>query len=305
MAEHVTPGRRPARSSGSCPGPGGMRVPGRVYADAGMMDALRQGDQSLTQVANVAHLPGIVGYSLAMPDIHWGYGFPIGGVAAFDAEDGVISPGGVGYDINCGVRLLATDLARRRRRPTAEDARRPALPRRARRAWARTAPSRRLDRAGLGEAAGRRAPAGRCARGLRPPGGPGAHRGRRAPCRAPTRPASASAPTSAGATRSARWAPATTSWRCRWWTRSSTGEAAEAFGLFEGQITVMIHCGSRGFGHQVCDDYLEVMAEASRRVRHRAARPAAGLRAGRPPRRAGATSPPWPAPPTTPGPTAR
>jgi tRNA-splicing ligase RtcB len=78
---------------------GGMRVDGIVYADARMMVALR-GEESLQQVCNVAHLPGIIGASLAMPDIHWGYGFPIGGVAAMDARDGVVSPGGVGYDIN-------------------------------------------------------------------------------------------------------------------------------------------------------------------------------------------------------------
>jgi tRNA-splicing ligase RtcB len=78
---------------------GGMRVDGIVYADAQMMAALR-GEESLQQVCNVAHLPGIIGASLAMPDIHWGYGFPIGGVAAMDADDGVVSPGGVGYDIN-------------------------------------------------------------------------------------------------------------------------------------------------------------------------------------------------------------
>jgi tRNA-splicing ligase RtcB len=78
---------------------GGMRVDGIVYADARMMAALR-GEESLQQVCNVAHLPGIIGASLAMPDIHWGYGFPIGGVAAMDADDGVVSPGGVGYDIN-------------------------------------------------------------------------------------------------------------------------------------------------------------------------------------------------------------
>ena len=77
----------------------GMRTDGMVYADERMMGAIRQ-DQSLQQVRNVAFLPGIVGYSLAMPDIHWGYGFPIGGVAAFDEEEGVVSPGGVGYDIN-------------------------------------------------------------------------------------------------------------------------------------------------------------------------------------------------------------
>ena len=78
---------------------GAMRVDGMVYADEVMMSDIRQ-DQSLQQVANVAHLPGIVSASIAMPDIHWGYGFPIGGVAAMDAESGVVSPGGVGYDIN-------------------------------------------------------------------------------------------------------------------------------------------------------------------------------------------------------------
>lgn len=88
---------------------GPMRVPGRIYASRRLMEGIR-GDPCVQQVANVACLPGIVGYSLAMPDIHWGYGFPIGGVAAFDAEDGVVSPGGVGYDINCGVRLIGTGL---------------------------------------------------------------------------------------------------------------------------------------------------------------------------------------------------
>jgi tRNA-splicing ligase RtcB len=81
------------------PRQGQMRVDGLVFASATLMQAIRQ-DQSLQQVANVAHLPGIVGHSIAMPDIHWGYGFPIGGVAAFDEHDGVISPGGIGYDIN-------------------------------------------------------------------------------------------------------------------------------------------------------------------------------------------------------------
>src|SRR5205823_4401039 len=89
---------------------GTMRVEGRVYADAAMMQSLHD-DPCIEQVANVASLPGIVGASLAMPDFHWGYGFPIGGVAAFDPElGGVVSPGGVGFDINCGVRLHTTDL---------------------------------------------------------------------------------------------------------------------------------------------------------------------------------------------------
>ncbi len=81
------------------PKQGKMRTEGLVYAEEPMMAVIRK-DASLEQVANVACLPGIVGRSLAMPDIHWGYGFPIGGVAAFDMEDGIISPGGVGYDIN-------------------------------------------------------------------------------------------------------------------------------------------------------------------------------------------------------------
>jgi tRNA-splicing ligase RtcB (3'-phosphate/5'-hydroxy nucleic acid ligase) len=81
------------------PRQGNMRVPGRIYATEKLIAGLKT-DNSLRQVMNVAHLPGIVGYSLAMPDIHWGYGFPIGGVAALSIDDGVISPGGVGYDIN-------------------------------------------------------------------------------------------------------------------------------------------------------------------------------------------------------------
>lgn len=93
------------------PPTGKMRTRGLIYCTKDMIPDIRQ-DQSLQQVANVATMPGIVGPSLAMPDIHWGYGFPIGGVAAFDLEEGVVSPGGVGYDINCGVRLLRTNLSR-------------------------------------------------------------------------------------------------------------------------------------------------------------------------------------------------
>jgi tRNA-splicing ligase RtcB len=94
----------------------GMRVPGLIYASKEMLESMRE-EQTPEQVANVAFLPGIVGYSLAMPDIHWGYGFPIGGVAATNVKDGVVSPGGVGYDINCGVRLLRTNLSEAEVRP--------------------------------------------------------------------------------------------------------------------------------------------------------------------------------------------
>lgn len=92
------------------PKEGGMRVPGIIIATPALLDEAEI-EQPLEQVRNVAHLQGIVGYSIAMPDIHWGYGFPIGGVAAMDAKKGVISPGGVGYDINCGVRLAIAPIA--------------------------------------------------------------------------------------------------------------------------------------------------------------------------------------------------
>ncbi len=87
----------------------GMHVPGLVFADERLLAQIAE-EQALEQVANAATLPGIVNYSLAMPDIHWGYGFPVGGVAAFDTEDGIISPGAIGYDINCGLRLISTNL---------------------------------------------------------------------------------------------------------------------------------------------------------------------------------------------------
>jgi len=97
----------------------GMRVPGLIYASESMLSHIWE-EQVFQQVANVAFLPGIVGRSLAMPDIHWGYGFPIGGVAATRIEDGVVSPGGVGFDINCGVRLLQTNLTEEEVKPKIE-----------------------------------------------------------------------------------------------------------------------------------------------------------------------------------------
>ena len=93
------------------PKTGEMNVAGRIFANAELIDSIKQ-DKTLSQVENVAKLPGIIGASLVMPDAHQGYGFSIGGVAAFDVETGVISPGGVGYDINCSVRLLRTNLKR-------------------------------------------------------------------------------------------------------------------------------------------------------------------------------------------------
>jgi len=91
------------------PKSGDMKVPGRIFISEELLEGVD--DKCIQQVQNVAKLPGILKYSYAMPDIHMGYGFPIGGVAAFDVEKGIVSPGGVGYDINCGVRLLATDIS--------------------------------------------------------------------------------------------------------------------------------------------------------------------------------------------------
>ena len=98
----------------------GMRTDVVVYASAALLEHIHK-DQSLEQAMNVATLPGIVGPSLAMPDIHQGYGFPIGGVAATDYQHGVVSPGGVGFDINCGVRLVATSLTEGEVRPRLRD----------------------------------------------------------------------------------------------------------------------------------------------------------------------------------------
>jgi tRNA-splicing ligase RtcB len=96
-----------------------MNVPARIFASKILLEKIEDG--AIQQAANVACLPGIYKYSLAMPDMHFGYGFPIGGVAAFDSKEGVISPGGIGYDINCGVRLLKTNLTLGQVRPKVKE----------------------------------------------------------------------------------------------------------------------------------------------------------------------------------------
>jgi tRNA-splicing ligase RtcB len=233
---------------------GNMRVPGIVYSSSGMLDQLRK-DEALKQVANVATLPGIVKASLAMPDIHWGYGFPIGGVAAFDWNEGVVSPGGVGYDINCGVRLARTDLHRDeiegRVRDLVEALYRHVpcgvgstgsvklSPKEEKKVlvqgsrWAvhngygmdedieHTEDFGCLDGADPGVISDRAV-----TRGLKQLGtlGSGNHFLEVGVVDTIFHP-----------------------------------EAAEVFGLFEGQITVMLHSGSRGLGYQVCDDSLAFM----------------------------------------------
>jgi tRNA-splicing ligase RtcB len=93
------------------PAEGGMRVPGLLFADRDLLEQMLS-DRTPEQVKNAAHLPGILDASIAMPDAHWGYGLPVGGVVATDERDGVVSPGAVGYDIGCGVRLMRTRIAR-------------------------------------------------------------------------------------------------------------------------------------------------------------------------------------------------
>jgi tRNA-splicing ligase RtcB len=238
-----------------------MNVPGIVYADDRQMETLRD-DPSLQQVMNVACLPGIVRASYAMPDIHWGYGFPIGGVAAFDPDDGVVSPGGVGYDINCGVRLLRAhvraDEASGRMRELVEALFRsiPTGVGSHRKDFKVTVPEeKRLLTQGAGWAV---------KQGFGEPD-------------------DLLHIEEGGALQGAD--PSEVSERARERGRTQLGTlgsgnhfvevqrvaeihdapAARALGLEAGTLTVSIHTGSRGLGYQVCDDFLQVMLRASRR----------------------------------------
>jgi tRNA-splicing ligase RtcB len=228
------------------PRSGAMRVPARVFASEEILRAI-EGDSSLEQLRNVATLPGIVGSAVAMPDIHQGYGFPVGGIAAMALPDGVVSPGGVGYDINCGVRLLAApfsadELGHRREALVHE--------------ISRSVP------AGTGKETGLRADLDRVlAEGSRVVG------------------PSEDVELTESQGRLPGADPAAVSERARERGRNQLGtmgsgnhfvevqqverildaDAAEAFGLREGQVTVLIHSGSRGLGHQVCTDYVRRM----------------------------------------------
>ena len=235
----------------------GMLTDALIYADEQLLEQIL-GDLSIEQAMNVAFLPGIVGRSLAMPDIHQGYGFPIGGVAATDPHRGVISPGGVGFDINCGVRLLATSLDRDAITPKLRE---------------------------LVNQLFRDVPSGTGSEGT-------------VPCRFSElddvlqrgaawtvergfgEPADLEFCEESGAMRGAD--PEKVSDRAKQRGRTQIGtlgsgnhflevqyvekilepETAETFGLRLDQVVVLIHCGSRGLGHQVCTDFLKVMNEA-------------------------------------------
>jgi tRNA-splicing ligase RtcB len=237
-----------------------MRVPARLFADQTLLDAIG-GDRSLEQLQNVATLPGIVGAALAMPDIHQGYGFPVGGVAATEAPDGVVSPGGVGYDINCGVRLLALPLDAddlgTRLEPLVHELSR-AVP-------AGTGKDGRLRFSGVDlDRLLRDGPSSLVELGIGTED-------------------DLERTESRGRLDGAD--PAAVSERARLRGEGQVGTAgsgnhfvevqrvdelldaatAETFGLREGQVTVLIHSGSRGLGHQVCTDHVKGMDAAQRR----------------------------------------
>lgn len=234
----------------------GMRVPARFYADGELWRQIET-DRSIQQLLNVATLPGVSGCVYAMPDVHEGYGFPVGGVAAMRAADGVISPGGVGYDINCGVRLLVTDLSAERIKPKLdavvhELAR--SVPSGAGHAGRLCMSDTELDRVLVDgcrylierelaepedldviEAAGSL------------PGAVAEAVSRRAKDR--------------GRDQLGTIGSGNHFLEVQVVDRVEDPQAAAAFGLAAGQVTVLIHTGSRGLGHQVCTDYVRLMDE--------------------------------------------
>ncbi len=238
----------------------GMRVPGLVLADAALMEQIRR-DASLEQVANAACLPGIVKASLAMPDIHQGYGLPVGGVVATDAERGVVSPGGVGYDINCGVRLLRTNLTAgevKQRLPQLVDGLYQAIPAgvgSSGRVKLSLAEARQLVERGARWAAERgygepddlgRIESNGCLAGADP--------------EAVSRQAYERGKGQLGTLGSGNHFV-----EIQLVDEVFDERAAAVLGLFPDQVTVMIHTGSRGLGHQVCTDYLRRLEGALRK----------------------------------------
>ena len=234
-----------------------MRVPARIFADRKLLDAI-VGDQSLEQLQNVATLPGIVGAALAMPDIHQGYGFPVGGVAAMAFPDGVVSPGGVGYDINCGVRLLTLPLAAAelgaRREPLVHEISR-AIPA----GTGRHGPLR-LSRSQLNVVL-HEGPRALVARGIGREDD--VERTESGGCLPGADPAAVSARAhERGAGQLGTAGAGNHFIELQRVDHILDGDAAEAFGLAEGQLTVLIHSGSRGLGHQVCTDHVRTMDAA-------------------------------------------
>jgi tRNA-splicing ligase RtcB len=240
-----------------------MRVPARVFADPEILAAIGD-DRSLEQLQNVATLPGIVGAALAMPDVHQGYGFPVGGVAATAPPDGVVSPGGVGYDINCGVRLLAlpvseAELGRRRTELVHQISR--SVPAGPGRHGALTLKGEALDHV-LVE--GARALVERHGFGV-PEDLDHTESHGRLEGADPTRLSDRARERGSG--QLGTMGSGNHFVEVQEVERVLDPDAATAFGLSQGQVTVLIHSGSRGLGHQVCTDYVKRMDAAIARYR--------------------------------------
>ncbi|MFO7707228.1 MAG: RtcB family protein [Desulfobacterales bacterium] len=237
-----------------------MRVPARFYSDAELLRGL-EGDRSLEQLVNTATLPGIVEHALAMPDIHQGYGFPIGGVVATALPDGVISPGGVGYDINCGVRLLASRLEREAVEPHLDELA-SALFANCPSGVGRGGPVRlrprelddvledgarwALRRGFAGQEDLERTEEGGCLAGA-----DAAKVGPRARER--------------GQGQVGTLGAGNHFIEIDIVERIVDEDAARGIGLFHNQVVAQIHCGSRGLGHQVCTDYVQLYQKAVHR----------------------------------------
>jgi tRNA-splicing ligase RtcB len=237
----------------------GMRVPGMVFANEDLLEKMKT-DRTLWQCTNVAHLPGIYKYAVTLPDGHEGYGFPIGGVAATDYDEGVISPGGVGYDINCGVRLLSTNLTEQQLRPK----------------LAQLA-STIFDNVPSGLGSSRkdfRVSSSdldklivdgvnwviNCGLGWPEDAEHCEERG----CMKSADPSKVSSTAkSRGLSQIGTLGSGNHFLEIQKVDKILDSRTAKVFGIEqEGQVMVMIHCGSRGFGHQVCSDYLRVMEHA-------------------------------------------
>lgn len=238
----------------------GMNVPGIIYASEKMISKILM-DKSPIQVANVATLPGILKASMAMPDIHWGYGFPIGGVAAFDIEKGVISPGGVGYDINCGVRLLRTNFKKEEIENRVDEILNKLFSNIPSGVGSSGKLKLRFDdldnvlvkgvRWAIEKGFGR-------AEDLETIEENGSMKGadpHAVSNRAKER----------GAPQLGTLGAGNHFLEIQVVEEIYNEDVAKALGLFKGQITVLIHTGSRGLGHQVASDYIEVMLNAARK----------------------------------------
>ena len=234
-----------------------MRVPVRVYASDTLISKM-QTDRTIQQARNVASIPGILGHGVVLPDGHEGYGFPVGGVAAMDAEEGMISPGGVGYDINCGVRLLRSNMDEKTLRPRLKDMVNElftSIPSGVGSRGAVRLSGSQLDEVlvrgvdwAVESGYGTREDANVCEESGRIAGADPDKVSERARKR--------------GAPQLGSLGSGNHFLEIQKVDHIYDVRAAERLGLYEGAITILIHCGSRGFGHQVCSDYLRISERA-------------------------------------------